>query len=356
MSIKLNELGEKKIVNRIISHIDQDSRLVGGMGHDSAFLKIEISRDELLLLNTDRSGINVAYSLGLSDAECLGDFAVSHAVSDILAGGGDVIAVTLALLLPEHLEIDFVEKVVEGANKAARRYGATIVCGDTKENPKFAAVVTAIGKCKEGHQLLRSGARVGDLIVVSGELGTMAAGVLAYKKSLELNASEQSVFRDSLRKQRPPFPLTREVAKEKIANACMDNSDGLSGTIYSICSNSNVGAVIDKHSVPISTYVKKVANMIGTDPFTFALGSGDWRHVYAVSPQNWKAFLEVAELAGETPRVIGNFTEDKKVYLKDGDRKYVLKRIENDRFGGTGMSFFQRIFNGLSFKEENKNI
>ena len=88
MSIKLKELGEKKIVNRIISHIDQDSRLVGGMGHDSAFLKIEISRDELLLLNTDRSGINVAYSLGLSDAECVGDFAVSHAVSDILAGGG----------------------------------------------------------------------------------------------------------------------------------------------------------------------------------------------------------------------------------------------------------------------------
>ena len=179
MSIKLKELGEKKIVNRIISHIDQDSRLVGGMGHDSAFLKIEISRDELLLLNTDRSGINVAYSLGLSDAECVGDFAVSHAVSDILAGGGDVIAVTLALLLPENLEIDFVEKVVEGANKAARRYGATIVCGDTKENPKFSAVVTAIGKCKEGRQLLRSGARVGDLIVVSGELGTMAAGILA---------------------------------------------------------------------------------------------------------------------------------------------------------------------------------
>ena len=352
MSFKLNELGEKKIVNRVISHIDQDPRLVGGMGHDSAFLKIEISRDELLLLNTDRSGINVAYSLGLSGAECVGDFAVSHAVSDILAGGGDVIALTLALLLPENLEIDFVEKVVEGANRAARRYGATIVCGDTKENPKFATVVTAIGKCKEGHQLLRSGARVGDLIVVSGELGTMAAGVLAYKKSLKLNASEQSVFRDSLRNQRPPFPLTREVAKKKLANACMDNSDGLSGTIYSICSNSNVGAVIDKDSVPVSTYVKKVANMVGIDPFTLALGSGDWRHVYAVSPQNWKAFLEVAVLVGETPRVIGNFTEDKKVYLKEEDKEYVFRRVENDRFGGTGMSFFQKIFNGLSFKEE----
>ena len=71
-----------------------------------------------------------------------------------------------------------------------------------------------------------------------------------------------------------------------------------------------------------------------------------------MSPQNWKAFLEVAELAGETPRVIGNFTEDKKVYLKDGDRKYVFRRVENDRFGGTGMSFFQKIFNGLSFKEK----
>ena len=81
--MKLNEIGEKKLVRDLTSLYTPNPCLVGGFGHDSAILDIALSSDEYLLMNTDRSGMNIAYKLGLADASCVGDFAVSHAVSDI---------------------------------------------------------------------------------------------------------------------------------------------------------------------------------------------------------------------------------------------------------------------------------
>ena len=149
---KLNEIGEKKLVNILTEAIIADTRLYGAFGHDSGILDLSVAEDEFLLVNTDRSGANVAYSLGIANGECIGDFAVSHAVSDIFASGGVPMAITIALLLPDDISVSLAKEIMVGADCAARKYGAFIASGDTKCNSKLSVVATAIGKCKKKYK------------------------------------------------------------------------------------------------------------------------------------------------------------------------------------------------------------
>ena len=175
---KLSEIGEKKLISVLTGAISADARLHGGFGHDSGILDVSVANDEFLLVNTDRSGVNAAYSLGIANGECIGDFAVSHAVSDIFASGGVPMAVTMALLLPADISVSLAAEIMAGADRAARKYGAFIASGDTKRNSKLSAVVTAIGKCRKDCVLTRSGAKEGDLLVMTGALGTMISGMI----------------------------------------------------------------------------------------------------------------------------------------------------------------------------------
>lgn len=99
----LADTGEKRLVQWIMAESPTSDLLVSGRGHDAAALQASLADDEVLLLNTDRSGFNIAYQMGLADARSVGDLAVSHAISDILASGGTPFAITLALLVPESM-------------------------------------------------------------------------------------------------------------------------------------------------------------------------------------------------------------------------------------------------------------
>ena len=150
---KLYELSEKILVKEIIKLLEVDEMLLDGFGHDSAFINTTIHEDEILLMNTDRSGINTAYTLGLANGECVGDFGVSHAISDIIASGGQPLAISIALLLPDNLTLGFVKEVMIGAQKAAKKYGAFLAPGDTKKSNKLAMVVTATLKAQKTERL-----------------------------------------------------------------------------------------------------------------------------------------------------------------------------------------------------------
>ena len=140
--LTVRELGERFVVSSITNGLKAPEFLVDGFGHDAAFVDLGLANDELLVLNTDRSGLNAAYSLGLAGPECVGDFGVSHAISDVVVAGGTPRVVTVALLLPADSTLEFANGVMLGAANAAERYGASIVSGDTKQNPKFAMVAT----------------------------------------------------------------------------------------------------------------------------------------------------------------------------------------------------------------------
>lgn len=349
-SKKIWEMGERRLVSEIVGVLSGDSRLYQGIGHDSAFLNINVSEDEVLLMNTDRSGVNIAYQLGLADGQCVGDFAVSHAISDIVASGGRPLAVSLAFLIPKDTEVEFLKDVVSGADKAAKKYGAFIACGDTKHNPKFAIVATAIGKCNKDQVLTRAGAKEGDHIVVSGNLGTMIAGLAAIKNNIDISVSARALFEKVLIFQNPPFDLGMKISALKLAHACTDNSDGLSTSIHNLCDNSGLGAIVSKKNVPIHNEVKKIADIFKIDPFNFALASGDWQHIYAVPEENIEKFMKVAKEISPSVASIGRFTRSKDVLIEENGVLNRFNLIENDRINNT-QSYMKKLVYSLNFSE-----
>ena len=347
--MKLNELGEKKLVKELTGLYSQNSCLIGGFGHDSAVLNIGLNADEYLLMNTDRSGMNIAYKLGLSDATCVGDFAVSHAVSDIYASGGVPLSISIALLLPPTLTIDEVKAITIGADLAAKKYGAFVASGDTKHSDKFAIVVTVLGKAKQKNILTRDGAKPGDYLVSVGPFGKMLSGLIAFKKKLPLSEYEKKEFAKSIIYQNPPYKFSKLLYDFKLANACMDNSDGLAGTLYSLCERSGVGVVIDESKLPINDAVRGIAKTLDVDPFQLCLGSGDWQHIYSVPKENLEFFLNLANKSGETVAVLGSFNDSCEVNIKTNTGIYELLCLENDRFGVGGTAWFDLLSNKVSY-------
>lgn len=343
----LDELSEKIIVQEITQLLDTSDLLLDGFGHDSAFIDITIGEDDVLLMNTDRSGVNIAYTLGLTDgnAECVGDFGVSHAISDIVASGGKPMAITIALLLPGSLTFNFVKQVMIGAQKAAKKYGAFLAAGDTKKNSKFAMVVTVAGKAHKTERLTRSKAKKGDLLIVTGHLGTMLSGQFAFKKKIGISKETEEIFRNALIYQNPPYKLGINLARAKVANACTDISDGLASSIYNLCNASGVGAIIDETKIPLHSASLDIADKLNIRPMQLTLTGGDWQYLYSIPKESIDLAYQIAQECDCTITVIGQVIEKKYVVTKTLEQDYkILKRIENDRFSNpSGYSFFDAL-------------
>ncbi len=340
----LREVGERYIVRQILDMLQPSPLLVDGFGHDGAFLDLPLKADELLVVNTDRSGLNIAYQLGLSGAECVGDLGVSHAISDVVAAGGVPKAVTVALLLPPETKVSFVLEVMRGAERAALRYGAVVAGGDTKQNPKFAMVVTAIGSVRRERRLGRSSARAGDILVVTGHLGSMLLGTIVAKKKIDCSSRVRAVLERALTEQQPPFRLGRAFADGKVANACMDISDGLSSALFSLCGASGVGAVIDERRIPVHPDVAELASALALRPMQLALAGGDWQYLYAIPPTRLPDAERIARSVGAPVTVIGEILDATLIAARtlEGEFRHV-NRIEHDSFGDglKGAGYFE---------------
>lgn len=355
---QLKELNEKIIVQEIMSMLEVSDKLINGFGHDSAFIDTTVLDDEILLINTDRSGINSAYTLGLANGECIGDFGISHAVSDIFASGGQPTAITVALLLPDDITLGFVKEIMSGAQKAAKKYGAFLAAGDTKKNPKFAMVVTAIGKAHKSERLTRSNAKIGDLLVVTGNLGIMLAGKIAFKHNIPISETAKELFKNALIFQNPPYKLATKLSKFKIANACTDISDGLPSSIYNLCNASGVGAIIDESKIPIHEESFNIASTLNIRPMQLTLTGGDWQYLYSIPEKNIDELKRVAKTINFPISVIGKVIEENEVVIKTLENEYKqLLRIENDRFSKhTGESFFTTLEKEIIFFDDNISI
>jgi thiamine-monophosphate kinase len=329
----LYEVGERFIVKKIISTLSPSNLLLDGFGNDSAFIDITVNEEEVLVVNTDRSGLNLAYKLGLADAECVGDLGVSHAISDVVAAGGIPQFLTVSLLLPENTTVGFVKKVMSGIEKSATRYGTIVAGGDTKKNSTFAMVVTVIGKAHKSKRLTRSKAKKGDALVVTGHLGSMLLGSIAFKKNLDITDDVHTILKNALIHQHPPFKLGLELANAGIANACMDISDGLSGALYAVCNSSCVGAVIDETKIPINPSLLDLAKSLGISAMQMSLAGGDWEFLYAIPQNKIEEAKLISKNHGIPISIIGEVIERELVAVRtyQGIVRHLL-RIEHDSF------------------------
>jgi thiamine-monophosphate kinase len=216
-----------------------------------------------------------------TDPEAIGHKALAVNLSDLAAMGAEPLWVTLALSLPK-IDDDWLSAFCRGFGALAAEHGIALVGGDTTASPLLSISLTVVGKCARGQALRRSGARVGDRIYVSGELGGAALGLRQFA-----SAQADPSCRQRLERPEPRLALGR--ALRGVASACIDISDGLAADLGHICAASGVGAALDLAALPMP------AALCGeSDAEALALHGGDDYELCFCVPAEREMMLSLA--------------------------------------------------------------
>jgi thiamine-monophosphate kinase len=226
------------LIARLTKGLPQNEQVVRGAGDDCAVLDLGIPND-LVLFKTDAVVEGIHFT-GETTPELIGRKALARGLSDIAAMAGKPVAALITMGLPRPFSPEFTERIYAGLNACAAKYQVAVVGGETTTNPERLLIsVALIGTVGRGKAVLRSGARVGDAVFVSGELGGSLAG-----KHLEFE---------------PRLAEARWLAEHFEIHAMMDVSDGVAGDLRHILDASGVGAELLKSAIPIARAAKLAA-------------------------------------------------------------------------------------------------
>lgn len=228
-------LSEEELIRDLLTKapIPRDSRVVLGIGDDCAIYRQPGSREDLLF-TTDMLLENVHFRRKTHPAEAVGHKALARSLSDIAAMGGEPRFCLLSLALPRWADTLWVDRFYEGFLALAKETGTPLAGGDLAGAEKFACDVTVCGAVPSGKALRRSGARPGDRIYVSGQLGASALG---------LETGKGSAWERHLRPE-SRLRLGKFLREKLRATAAIDLSDGLSLDLRRLCLASGAAAAI----------------------------------------------------------------------------------------------------------------
>ena len=247
-------------------------------------------------------------------ADAVGWKCLARAVSDITAMGGVPRCFLLSLALPASHTGAWLDQFLGGLRRAARRFDCALAGGDTTRDERILINVTAAGEVRSGRAVLRSGARPGDLILVSGRLGEAELGLrLLSKGGIR---KDDPLVRKHLYPQ-PPVTLGRWLGERRVATAMMDLSDGLSTDLRRLCAASAVGARIEAAKVP-AVRVPERLDERRLDPGELALhGGDDYELLFTVSPRKARTLRPAA--LGRRITAIGRIMKDRNILLIRSD-------------------------------------
>lgn len=326
--MRISDIGEFGLIARISEGcVNDPSAVVQGIGDDAAVLTVSPGRK--LLVCSDMLVEDVHFIRGVAPWTHVGYKAVAVNLSDIAAMGGEPRNCVVSIALPPWAAVDSVDGIYEGVRHLIAKHGVNLVGGDTVESSIFAIDVTMLGEADEEEIKYRNGARPGDVIMVTGDLGTSAAGLHLLKSELDRKAwkadlipkIQEPVDPDDhrtavLRAHFLPIPRMQEsrvLARlgRGLVTAMIDISDGLASEVGHICNESGTGAWIDLARVPISESCKAVAGEEHANPLDWALfGGEDYELLFTVSRGCMGDVEEAFKAAGLSKvTAIGEVTE-----------------------------------------------
>lgn len=263
----------------------------------------------------------VHFRLGQATLAQIGRKALATALSDLAAMGAEAGEAYIVLGAPASLDEDGCLELVDGIAALAAETGTTLAGGDLTRAPVLTLAVTVVGHAATAAQLVgRDGAKPGELLVLSGELGAAAAGLLLLDHP-ELGAAvpEQTAERLRLR-QLEPTPRLRcgRTLAASGATAMIDLSDGLGGDGAHLAERSGVGLRIDAAALPLAAGVAEVAEAAGRNPLELAASGGeDYELLAALPPQRLEeATARVAESGEATLARVGEVVEGEGVEVR----------------------------------------
>jgi thiamine-monophosphate kinase len=247
---KANELGEIGIIGRIAKALDSKY-----LGDDCAVLD---NGADYLVVTTDMLHRVTDFPREMT-GEDIGWMSVAVSLSDVAAMGARPIGVVAAWGIPGDTDFSFIAGIARGMRDCAKKYGTGVVGGDTDQHAELTIVTTAIGRVDKDKVKLRSGARVGDLLCVTGYLGSTAAAYKGLIEGREAPEEDKKVLIDCFFRPKPRVEEGIRLSRYSQVTAMMDVSDGLGKSVYELSGASRVGFLVEADRLPVREEARKLA-------------------------------------------------------------------------------------------------
>ncbi len=299
-------LGEFDLIARWFTRPTQRSPL--GVGDDCALLQPRAGWQ--LAVSTDLL-VEGRHFLSTVPPQRLGHKALAVNLSDLAACGAEPLAFTLALVLP-YVDEAFLQGFADGLWALADAAGIELVGGDTTAGP-LTIGVTVMGEVPTGQALLRSGARPGDELWVSGHLGDARLALEVFRGHLALDGAGLTQARLAMEMPQPRLALGR--ALRGVAHSAIDLSDGLLGDLAHVLRRSGVGAVLDETHLPRSALL--AAQLPELQRRCMLTGGDDYELLFSAAPEDHAKVLRAAELAGTPVTPIGHIVAGQGLQVRD---------------------------------------
>jgi thiamine-monophosphate kinase len=326
----------ERIRRRALHHsslFTHHSSLSLGIGDDAAVIRQQSGRDTVI--TADLLVEEVDFRLDTTTPGLLGFKALAVSLSDVAAMGARPRYALLSIGLPSEIwDTGFAYKLYDGFFALAERHGVALVGGDVSRTPAGVVIDSIVlGDAPRGFAVRRTGARPGDHIFVTGELGGAAAGLRLLESGTRLRRRSprsdyyRAVERLLLRQLRPEPRVEwgARLSEERLPTAMIDISDGLSSDLTHLCRASGVGAVIDSGRVPLDSAVVNLCGRRALDPLRLALDGGeDFELLFTIRPSDLR-WLPRA-VGGVPATYIGDVTGHAgRVQIREGSRLWDLK-------------------------------
>lgn len=311
--MKLSELGERRAIKIFEDVYGNCEKAVLTIGDDACVL--EFDSEHYLVASTDLLSRRTHFPLEMPP-DVIGRYAVNACLSDIASMGAEPLGLLFSYGLPGDTEDHFIKGIAEGIHKACQEHGTCVLGGDTKEQGELLITATALGKVKRNQLLLRKGAKAGDLILVTGEIGTSAAGYHAIVHNLKApKRAMEAAYRPNAR-------IREGVVLGRYATSCIDVSDGLAFSLHEIAKASGVGFRIYEDRLPVDEDSLGIAsNPQEREEILYHKG-GEYELLFTLSGDKYESLLREFRSLGTRLTVIGEVTADgADVVCEDGSVK-----------------------------------
>ena len=294
----IESLGEFGLIDHLTNGITtKNSSTVKGIGDDAAVIDMG---DKYQLVSTDLLVEGVHFDLAYMPLKHLGYKAVAVNVSDICAMNGDATQITLGLALSNRYTVEALEELYDGIKLACEHYGVDLVGGDTTSSTSGLMIsVTVLGEVDKDKITYRSGAKVNDLVVCTGDLGAAYLGLQILNREKEMFKENPTMQPDLtgndyvLRRQLKPEAATKytQILKDLgiVPTSMIDISDGLSSEALHLSKSSEVGITLHEDKIPVDYTAMNLANEFNMNPIFCALSGGeDYELLFTIGQEHYE--------------------------------------------------------------------
>lgn len=294
-----------------------------GVGDDCALLPVRAGQQ--LAISSDML-VEGRHFLPTVNPRLLGHKALAVNLSDLAACGAEPKAFMLALALPE-VNASWLSEFSKGIWNLADAHQIDLIGGDTTRGP-LNICITVLGEVPAHMALLRSGAKAGDDIYVSGHLGDARLALEVFRGQLSV---PQAVFEQArLRMEMPTPRLALGLALRGVASAAADISDGLLGDLQHILKASGVGAEIDTHQVVGTLATRLTCGLDLSTQLKLTLAGGDDYELVFTAPKSKRADIAALSLSTQTPiTYIGEINASQHLLLRDSNGQTMANEFQS---------------------------